>query len=692
MKTTSKQTRLRLGIDIGGTFTDFVVYDEATGQITTFKISSTPVNPAIAVLEGLSRVRNMLSDGGQRDGLFDITHGSTVATNALLEKKGAKTALVTTDGFKDLIEIGRQNRQELYSLSPQKHEQIIPKAHRLTVKERVLHDGSIQIPLSEDEIDKVVRKIKGLDVESVAIVLLFSFANPSHEKMIANALEHLGLHVSRSSEIMPEFREYERTSTTVVNAYVSPVMARYIELLEEKLPRNKNRIRIMQSNGGSISLGVAKREGVRCILSGPAGGVIASKFVAEQLREDKTSLHSGSSIQQPLNIITFDMGGTSTDVSLIESEPRITTEAYIRGYPIHLPMIDIHTIGAGGGSVAYIDDGGSLRVGPQSAGADPGPACYGKSMLPTVTDANVVLGRIIPDYFLGGEIEIDSEKSYQALSRLSERLSLSVEALAEGMIEIVNSHMSRALRVISVEQGYDPKTFALLSFGGAGGLHAVDLAHILQIPRVIIPPLASTFSAYGMLVANVIKDYAKTIMVFGDASIDYLNESFNPLVEKGIQDLLNEGFTNEQILIEKSLDARYAGQSYEINIPFSRNWKSAFENAHQKKFGFIQEGTTVQVVNIRVRAIGLVDGPKMKKMVINDHQPDENNGIIEHRKIIIDHQDYNIPVYRGEVLIPNQQIRGPAIIVRSDTTILLKHNDLALVDVFSNLIINTGFE
>jgi len=683
---------LRVGIDIGGTFTDFVIFDPSTNELVSFKLPSSPSNPSLAILEGIEIIEKEYASRfsvEQAHGLFlDISHGSTVATNALLERKGAKTALVTTAGFKDVLEIGRQNRRDLYALGPQKPKPIIPDELRFTAQERVLHDGSITTPLSADEVHKIAEKVRDSQAESVAVSLIFSFANPVHERQIADALAALSIPVSCSADILPEFREYERTSTTVINAYVSPIMKRYIEYVEGKLCGKNIRMQIMQSNGGSISLETAKREGVRCILSGPAGGAIAAAYVSSLVRNAEPAA-SDTGGKTPLNMLTFDMGGTSTDVSLIVEKPTITTDASIGGYPIHIPLIDIHTIGAGGGSIAYLDEGKSLRVGPQSAGADPGPACYGRSDLPTVTDANVVLGRIIPDYFLAGKLTLEKQKSIDALNALGNEIGISVEELAEGIIDIANTHMGRALRLISIEQGYDPKMFSLLSFGGAGGLHATDLARNLQVPRVIIPPLASTFSAFGMLVANVVKDYTKTVMLTERLPFESLQKAFLPLLELGARELMREGFSVDDITLEKSLDARYAGQSYEINVPFSENWEVSFHQAHEKKYGFYQENTPIEVVNIRVRAIGLVEPPVLEKhALLAETETPDDNGLIEKRNVIIDHQSILTPVFDGEQLKPGQRISGPALIVRKDTTILLKKDDDAAVDAYFNLLID----
>ena len=464
-------TSLRIGIDIGGTFTDFVVYDPITQQLNTFKLLSTPSNPALAVLEGINQIFSDRSDKHAT-----IIHGSTVATNALLEYKGARTALVSTAGFKDILQIGRQNRPELYDLTVSLPEPLVPADLRFEVDERVLHTGEILKSLEADQLQALDTDIQASGAEAVAICLLFSFLHPEHEEMIAEKLRAAGYFVSVSSEILPEFREYERCSTTVVNAYVSPVLGKYLTYLEAAL-EPEMRLSVMQSNGGAIQPEEARRAGVRCILSGPAGGVVGCEYIGKSINS-----------ADPLRLIGFDMGGTSTDVSLIDGTHQITTEAVVSGHPIHLPMLDIHTIGAGGGSIARVDAGGALRVGPESTGADPGPACYGKGEIPTITDANVVLGRLAPELFLGGKMLLDPQRSWQAVEQLGKEIGMQTSQVALGIIQVANAHMERALRVISVERGWDPRAFTLLSFGGAGGLHAADLARGLGIPKVLDPP------------------------------------------------------------------------------------------------------------------------------------------------------------------------------------------------------------
>jgi N-methylhydantoinase A len=663
---------LRIGIDIGGTFTDFVVHDPSNGNIITFKILTDPANPATTVLDGLNKI--VLDKPAQ------IIHGSTVATNALLERKGARTALVTTRGFRDIIEIARQNRPSLYDWSIKPAVTLVPSDLRVDVDERVDFRGEVLKPLDASQVDEIIKYLEQKEVESVAVCLLFSFLYPRHEQIIVDKLQASGYFVSASSEILPEYREYERTSTTAVNAYVSPILDRYLSKLETSLP--KSRLQIMQSNGGMISVREAKRNGARCILSGPAGGIVAAQNIIKTILRDQ----SIDKPKQSVKIITFDMGGTSTDVSLINGNLNLTTDVTVGGCPIHLPLLDIHTIGAGGGSIAYVDLGGSLRVGPQSAGAFPGPACYGRGDLPTVTDANLVLGRLIPEYFLGGQMQIDPDRAYTALSNLGTHSRLNTTQAAMGVIEVVNTQMERALRVISVERGYDPRDFSLFSFGGAGGLHAMELARHMGIPKVIISKLASTLSAYGMLASNVIKDYVKTVMLPGNVAHKIISDLYSPLISRGVSEIRKEGIPSSKIEIQPSLDIRYKGQSYELNIPYSENFVIDFHNAHNSTYGYSYKDKPFEIVNLRVRAIGKVAPITLPEITVklNYDQPVP----MEHRQVEFNDGSSLLPVYDYENLMPGMNLLGPAIIVSSDTTILIYQGDVMNVDKYQNLIID----
>ena len=680
VKATDMSADYHVGIDIGGTFTDFVFYSTASGEITTFKVPSTPTDPAQAVLQGLQRWFAHHPTGQVR-----LVHGSTVATNALLEHKGAVTALVTTRGFKDVLEIGRQNRPVLYDLAYTPHQTLIPAHLRLEVEERVNRDGFIQTKLDLNRLPALKDLLTSNGVESVAVCLLFSFLVNDHEISIANYLREAGFSVSSSCEILPEYREYERLSTTTINAYVSPVLSRYLNKLGQSLPQlgiDPSQMRVMQSNGGIMDLDEAARYGVRCILSGPAGGIIGAQTVFEQSMKDTQS-------SKPLRLMTFDMGGTSTDVSLIDRQPGMTTEAIVGGYPIRIPLLDIHTIGAGGGSIAYLDAGGALRVGPQSAGADPGPACYGHGWEPTVTDANLVLGRIQPDYFLGGEMRLDVDRAEQAVASLGEKLNLGMVETALGILEVANAHMERALRLVSVERGYDPQDFDLLSFGGAGGLHAAQLAARLRIRRVIVPPLASTLSALGMLAADAVRDYTCTVMFPGDIAEADLLAAFVPLENRALVDLEFKSASQAGIHLERTLDMRYRGQSYELQVPFSPAYLDHFHNTHHQAYGFARPDQAVEIVNIRLRATVPTEAPVLPRTPLVAPEPQE--ALLEHRTVYLDGSPTSVPCYRGEGLKPGNRLQGPALVLRSDTVILLPVSFNGILDMNGNLWMDYGY-
>lgn len=664
---------MRIGIDIGGTFTDFVIFDETKQQFQTFKLLSTPHAPEDAVLSGLT---------GLSTSRYQIIHGSTVATNALLERKGATTALVTTAGFRDVLEIGRQNRPDIYDLFSRRPEPLVPASLRFEVAERIDHQGRVLQPFEAETLSPLIDQLHALQVESVAVCLLFSFIYPQHEQAIAEQLRQAGFMVSLSSEVLPEFREYERTSTTVVNAYVAPVMTRYLGRLEHESQAHD--FRVMQSNGGSIRAAQARREAVRCVLSGPAGGVVGAKYVAEAAGFNQ--------------LLTFDMGGTSTDVSLVAGDIQVTTESDIGGLPIRIPVIDIHTVGSGGGSIGYVDAGGALRVGPESAGADPGPVCYGcGGQRPAVTDANLLLGRLPADHFLGGQMRLDVKAAEQTLSDLARQAGLSAhgslslaQTAALGMIQVVNAHMERALRVISIQRGHDPRDFTLVSFGGAGSLHAADLARSLRIPRVLIPPNAATLSAFGMLAADVVKDYVQTIMRSGETPYHELQALLEPLLIQGQAEVRAEGVSDNKISLEPLLDLRYRGQSYELTVPLTPNFTVAFHAAHRQAYGHSEEGRPVEIVNLRLRAVGRLDHPPLQPVAF---QPAHPASPFDRRPVVLLTGPEMVPLYKmvplynGSELQAGQTVAGPAIIVQPDTTIFITSGDRLGVDVYGNLLV-----
>lgn len=650
-----------IGVDTGGTFTDLIYQDGVTWSV--YKLLSTPHNPAEAVLEGLAAVSG--------EGARQIVHGSTVATNAILERKGVRTALITNTGFTDIMTIGRQNRSQLYELCYRREPPIVPAQLCLGVPGRILNTGEEYEAFDQDSARAVVERLRDLEVESVAVSFLFSFANPAHEKKMAEHIGGLGLPVSLSHQILAEFREFERTSTTVINAYVSPKMHRYISFLQERL-ETLDSLRIMQSNGGSISAETAMNESVRTILSGPAGGVVGAYETGRRAGFEK--------------LITFDMGGTSTDVSLIDGALSMTLESAISGYPVKSPMIDIHTVGAGGGSIAGVDSGGSLKVGPESAGADPGPICYGKGDRITVTDANLFLGRLVPENFLGGAMRLHPARLGEPFHRMSQALSLEPEELAEGILTVANANMERAIRVISVERGFDPREFALFSFGGAGGLHAAYLARNLNIPQVVVPRNPGILSAIGMLMADVIKDYSHTVMLAAEETdLSTLLSRFQPLAERGTEDLILEGIDRDRVVLERFLDMRYEGQSYEIITPFSDDLIEVFHALHEKTYGY-RNDRPVQIVNLRVRARGEPHKPGFDEMPAAGTEPPPQ-ALLGERNVVFSGQSMLTRVFERKELQVGNRIPGPSIVVEYSSTTVVPPFARGRVDAYGNLVL-----
>ncbi|NIM59334.1 MAG: hypothetical protein GTO16_10390 [Candidatus Aminicenantes bacterium] len=658
---------VRIGVDTGGTFTDFVIYVD--GKIDINKIPSTPKNPSLSILEGIDKFLS-------QDLSPMVIHGTTVATNSLLERKGGRIALITTEGFEDILFIGRQTRRELYSL---KGEQRIPLLHRhlcFGLEERTSASGIVEKKISLSSLHETLQKIKKLKPEAIAVSFINSYANSSNEKIISRELKKEKFLFSISSDILPEYREYERTATTAVNAYLMPVISRYLTKLEKKM--EKAELRIMQSNEGYIPPAKAKREPIRTAFSGPAGGVVGA-------------FHLGKAAGFR-NIITFDMGGTSSDVSLINGEIRRTSESVIGDFPIRVPIIDIHSIGAGGGSIAYVDRGGSLRVGPQSAGADPGPACYGSGDLPTVTDANLILGRLVPEFFLGGKMEIFPQKSRKALENLAKKINKPLIDTAAGIIEIANANMEKAIRVISIERGFDPRSFALFSFGGAGGMHAVDIASHLKMRRVIVPKNAGVLSSLGLLMADSIKDFSKSILKTTEKTKkEELEGHVKKLVEKSIKSMKEDGLKEDEVTIFPFLDLRYQGQSYEITIPYkSKNtsdlsFVSDFHKAHRKLYSYHHEQRAVEIVNIRVKAVGKTKKIKLKRFPSKAKDP--QRAFMKKQPIHYQGKTRHASVFNRALLATGNKISGPALIADSESTTFLPPSYTSEVDGFLNLII-----
>jgi len=646
-----------VGVDTGGTFTDLILVD--TGDVRTWKVPSTPDDPSRAVLEG---VRHLVGD---REAL--VFHGSTVATNALLEGKGAKVALVVTAGFRDLLQIGRQNRPHLYALHPERRPVLVPAERTVEVAERVTAEGEIDIPLTKDEIDKTIERVKATGCSSVAVCLLHGYANPDHESLLEQALVAAGLRVSASHRIMPEFREFERCATTTVNAMVSPVMENYLVRVGSGL--GAGHLKVMQSNGGSILAETAGREAVRTILSGPAGGMVGAFAAARSASFER--------------VITFDMGGTSTDVGLCDGAIPFTTETAIAGWPVKVPMIDLQTVGAGGGSIARFDAGGALRVGPQSAGADPGPVCYGRGTEVTVTDANLYLGRLLADRFLGGRMILAKDRCHEAVEKLADRAGFDPQRLAEGIVEVAEATMAGALRVVSVERGYDPRDFLLLPFGGAGGLHACALAERLAIPRILIPVHPGLLSAVGMVLSDAVRDYSRSVLRSDEATDEELANLFQPLYGRAREEMAREGLRVEDLTLEPTLDLRYRGQSFEINVPFGEDFRKRFHAAHERLYGYGDDRRGIEIVTLRLRAIGRVRRPDL---VRQDPLPG--------RPISLNQTDMWIeggrtacPVYAREELDDGFSFTGPALVVEETATHLIRPGWKAAVDRQGNLLL-----
>ncbi|HEU5410291.1 MAG TPA: hydantoinase/oxoprolinase family protein [Candidatus Acidoferrales bacterium] len=668
---------MRIAVDTGGTFTDCVFARE--GELCILKIPSTPENPARAIGEAVRKVLD--ESAAAPPGRLELTCGTTVGTNALLQRRGGRVALVTTAGFEDVLEIGRQARPHLYDFFGGRPEPLVPRERRFGLKERLGSDGEVLLRLNDAELRRVIRLVTKSRPDAVAVCLLFSFANAAHEKQITAKLRAAGFQVSASHEVHPEFREYERTATTVVNACLLPVMSRYLEEVE-RLAResarsnrtgNAPRVRVMQSNGGIISSATAAHEPVRTILSGPAGGILGAQYVAEL---------AGFS-----RVITFDMGGTSTDVALLDGDLRTTTESEIAGLPVSVPILDIHTVGAGGGSLARFDSGGALRVGPESAGADPGPVCYGRGTRPTVTDAHLALGRIGTDGLLGGVFQLDAARAREWLGRTRGSMK-TIEQFAQGILDVVETNMEKAIRVISVERGYDPRDYTLIAFGGAGGLHACALAAALEIPRALVPRFPGGLSALGILRADVVKDFSRTVLLPVESlqsASHVLKREFRAIDARALDDLRDEGFSGSQIKIEHLLDMRYIGQAYELTVPASGKFSAAFHQAHAKRYGYSDATRPVEIVNVRARAIGITPKPTLPK--IERRTANARAALVGNRKVYFGGRLLATRIYDRARLRAGNRLQGPAIITEYSATTVLLPGWRARVDAYGNLML-----
>jgi N-methylhydantoinase A len=651
---------MRVAIDTGGTFTDCVYLQD--GKFVVLKVFSTPQDPGQAVLNGL---RQIAAAGAK----VVVRHGTTVGTNAMLERKGARVAFVTTLGFEDTIAIGRQARPKLYDWFQPAPECLVPKQLRFGIQERTSSEREVVRAVDPAELKELVLQVQAANVDAVALSLLFSFANSKNESEVAQALEKLGLPLSISHRILPEFREYERASTVVANAYLAPKMGAYLTNLARTVESGyeESRLEVMQSSGGIISAKLAAAEPVRTVLSGPAGGVIGAYKMAGLAGFDR--------------IIGFDMGGTSTDVCLVDNSAgglHISNESMVSGIPIGVPMLDIHTAGAGGGSIARFDAGGMLRVGPESAGAMPGPICFGLGEQPTVTDANLVLGRLDTERFLGGSVKLDRDRMMSWMEKSKGPIG-TVEDFAAGILQVVETSMAKAIRVISVERGYDPRDFALVAFGGGGPVHACALAHALRVPRVLVPALPGALSALGILLADTMREYSRTVMAPIDSSFD---DVFAELTALGEQEFREENLSGEAFC---SVDLRYQGQGYELNVPFGPQMARQFHELHQRRYGFANEKGLLEVVNVRVRMVSAAEKfePTMQPLV----EGDGIHALMGTRPVYFDGSFQETRIYNRELLQAGDTFAGPAIVSEYSSATLLPPGDVLRVDGLGNLVI-----
>jgi N-methylhydantoinase A len=662
------------------------------GALKTLKVFSTPDDPSRAIAGALKKIGE--GESKTRSAALTLLHGTTVGTNALLQRRGALVALITTSGFEDVIEIGRQARSRLYDFFFDRVAPLVRREMRFGVTERTDADGRILERPSDAELTRLREAVRISNPDAIAISLLFSFANRGNESAIAAALADLGKPLSISHRILPEFREYERTSTVVVNAYLQPLMQSYMERLAARVKNSgvgftspKPRIFVMQSSGGITALEAAAREPVRTVLSGPAGGLVGAAAMAARSGFRK--------------ILSFDMGGTSTDVAAVQGEVQTGGQTEVAGLPVGVPMLEIHTVGAGGGSLARFDAGGSLRVGPESAGADPGPICYGRGTDPTVTDANLIMGRLRPDRFLGGEFTLDVERARRITSEWLKKLRsrLTLEQFSAGVVRVVNANMERALRVVSIERGYDPREFALVAFGGAGGLHACELAETLAIPTVIIPARPGALSAFGILVSDVVKDYSRSLLwrFAGGLPQAKLQKEFRKLEASAQKEFRAERWRGA-LQYERSLDLRYRGQGYELNVPAAEDVNhdvtARFHNEHQRRYGYHHAGREIELVTLRLRVRLRTPQPESNLNVKRHTAQKRLPGIAPVERVSVFFHDKRVstPVFQRDDLVPGRPVpmKGPAVITEYSATTVIPPGKRFWVDASENLIIKIG--
>ncbi|MCI8511872.1 MAG: hydantoinase/oxoprolinase family protein [Lachnospiraceae bacterium] len=675
-----------IGVDVGGTFTDFSVFEHETGRLFHFKHSSTNYDSSVAIVDGIQKVLEM--EHATTDAVTYLAHGTTVSTNALIEKKGARVGLITTEGFNDIMEIGIQKRPFMYDTLGQKPESLIQSGMNCGVPERIAHDGSVVKELDEEEARRLVRYFKENGVDSIAVCTLFSFVNPAHEKRIKQIIEEEtpGVYTTISSELVPEFREYSRMSTTVLNAYLGPVMKKYVNNFQASVKNIGVKVEpyVTQSNGSIISIKETIECPIKTAVSGPSAGVIAAANIGRQCKANK--------------IITFDMGGTSADISLIENfEAQISNERLVEGYPARIPMINIITIGAGGGSIAKIDAGGVMKVGPESAGAEPGPACYGRGgKLPTVTDANIYLGKLNQEKILGGRMEVYLDKAEEAIrTELCDKSDLTMKEAANGIISVVNSNMMRAIRVVSVEKGYDVREFSLMAFGGAGALHACEVSEELGIKSVLIPPSPGTLCSLGLLMADTKFDFCRTrIMDCATESIPAAAEIFRELMAEGDAMLTKEGIAADSRAFTWALDMRYDRQNYEITVSLEGTSLSEeilkkaigdFHMAHERAYGYRNDGARVKIVSFRVSAIGIIEKPQLKEYPAGPNV-EAPKPFAKRNVLFVGQKDFiETGIYNRNDFVPGTRLSGPAVIEQMDTTIVIPPRWSVETDGFMNL-------
>jgi N-methylhydantoinase A len=689
---------MRIGIDVGGTFTDVVGFDDSTGQVYYTKTLTTPKDLAQGVIRGIEELLDHAGLQGptgdtEKSRIHGIVHGTTIGTNALIERKGAKTGLITTAGFRDVLEIGRVQRppEALYDFTVDNPPPLIPRYLRREVIERIGAVGEVVKPLDETSVREAVRFLKDQRVDSIAVCLLFSFLNDSHEKRVAEIVseEIPAAYVSLSSLLAPEFREYERTSTAVINAYLLPIIKAYLDTLSDRLKQKfgVDDLRIMQASGGSMTVEVARERAVNTVNSGPAGGALAGAFI-------------GSLVNEP-RVITIDMGGTSFDIGLVEDgKPRISREGNLEGYPAKIPMVNIYAIGAGGGSLARVEPGGILEVGPESAGAEPGPVCYGRGgEQPTVTDANLILGRLNPDYFLGGRMNLDAGAAKKAIStRIAEQMNMTSEDTAAGILRVVNAKMAKGITARTTQKGLDVREFALMAFGGAGALHAAEIAQELGMNRVVVPPFAGNLSALGLLVADARHDYVQTIMANqDDVKIEEISRILLELQREGRERLVAEGIPAERMLFTWSADLRLEGQSYDLNVPFPESGRctredldavvSAFHQLHELVYAFKAVDEITEWVNLRVTAVGRSPDVSLpeKKPVASDLKAEVKQS---RRVFFFDRGFTEVPVYERDALPAGTEFQGPCLIEEVISTTVVPPEWHLTVDARGCLLLN----